>query len=452
MKTAKRIISLCLCAVLTLSLCSCNFGKTISEVEDSARNAVESMSMPKIEAPSLVQPESGDVGDFSSIDEINAKSKNYDKVDITAGFDALESEAQQSFYRSIESGVYVVGSKKNDSGLYSMDSIYLQSPLNEKEIRVTLSAFKNDHPEIFWLSNQFSYIPDDMTEVQLYSDISPKEINRKSDELITAVRFFINKIPAGLSEFERELEIHDLLLHTCSYNENVESTSDDWRPFSIYGALVEGSAVCEGYSRAMQYLLSIFGIECNTINGLAQDNPHQWNVVKIDGQWYHLDATWNDTTDKSIYYDYFNVSDSVIKYDHEIASAFSDLSDSQICGDEDNEPSLFNVFIPECTSEQANFYTRSSVLFDGINDNCTSRVEAQIQNCIDCGEKTVYLMVDSSVDYNDALNMLFYEQPYQFFVYIADVNERNGGIINEESVSLLARERMSIIEVQLQYN
>lgn len=452
MKTAKRIIFLCVCAVLALSLCSCNLSKTISEVQNSALNAVEGMSMPKIEAPSLIQPESGDAGDFLSVKKINVKSKNYDNVDITAGFDALESDKQRSFYRSIEIGVYVVGSKKNDSGLYSMNRIYLESPLSEKEIRVTLSAFKNDHPEVFWLSNQFSYIPSNMTEVQLYSDISSKEIEKKRDDLITAINFFINKIPAGLSEFERELEIHNLLLNTCSYNESVESTSDDWRPFSIYGALVEGSAVCEGYSRAMQYLLSIFGIECNTINGLAQDNPHQWNVVKIDGMWYHLDATWNDTTENSIYYDYFNVSKDVINNDHEIAAAFPDLSYSQICGDSENEPCLFNVFIPECTSEQANFYTRNSVLFDGINENCTSRVEAQIQSCIDCGGKTVYLMIDNSIDYNEAINMLFYDQPFQFFVYIADINEHNGGVINEEAVSLLPRERMSIIEVQLQYN
>lgn len=453
MKPIIRIISLSLSALLSLTLISCNVEKSISEVEDAARSAVENMSMPKIEAPSLVQPDDAEnVGDFSSIDEINAESKNYQKLDITTGYNALENDTQRDFYNKMASYIYIVGSNKTDKNLYLIERIILDSSLDEKEIRVAISAFKNDHPEIFWLSNQFSYIPSDTTEIQLYSDLSPKDIQRKSDELITSIRFFINKVPAGLSEFERELKIHDLLLSTCCYNDTVESASDDWQPFSIYGALVNGSAVCEGYSRAMQYLLSIFGIECNTINGMGKNNPHQWNVVKIGGEWYHLDATWNDTTDNNIYYDYFNVSDSVITYDHEIAAKFTQLSFSEICGDDKNDASLFNIFIPDCSSDQANFYTRNSVLFDGVNDECTSRIEAQIQTCINSAENIVYIMVDSSIEYDDAINLLFYEQPYQFFKYIEDINERNGYLIDDEHVSFLKRERESVIEVHMQYN
>lgn len=453
MKHITRIISLLLCALLSLTLVSCNPAKSISEVEDALGNAVDNLYMPKIEAPSLITPDNTEVvGDFSSIEEINAESKNYQKLDITKGYEALENDFQRDFYNSIESSVYLVGSNKNDRDLYLIDKIALSDTLDEKEIRVTLSAFKNDHPEIFWLSNQFSYIVSSKAEIQLYSDLSPKSIEKKSEELITSIRFFINKIPARLSEFERELKIHDLLLSTCCYNDKVESTSDDWRPFSIYGALVNGSAVCEGYSKAMQYMLSIFGIECNTINGMGKNNPHQWNVVKIDGEWYHLDATWDDTTDNNIYYDYFNVSDSVISYDHETADLFSQLTFKEICGDEKHSASLFNVFKPECTCDEANFYTRNSVLFDGINDECTARIEAQMQNCINYGENIIYIMVDNSIEYDEAVNILFYEQPYQFFHYIEDINEKNGYILNDEHVSVLKRDRESVIEVHMQYN
>lgn len=453
MKSVKKIISLLLCAATALTLTSCFSGKSISELQDAARSALESIPMPKIDTPSLIQPDSNtDAGDFSSIDEINANSKNYTKLDITAGYNSLANDAQRSLYKRMAVDAYIVGSRKSDYGLYSVEKIYIDEPISEKDIRVAMSAFKNDYPEIFWLSNRFSYIASGTTQIQLYSTISPGEIKKKSEELITSISFFINKIPAGLSEFERELEIHDLLLNTCVYNDSVSSTSEDWVPFSIYGALVSGSAVCEGYSKAMQYLLSIFGIECNTISGNGNGNLHQWNVVKIDGEWYHLDATWNDTTDNNIYYDYFNVSDPVISYDHQIAKLHTELSAEAVCGnDGDDSAQLFNVFVPECTSNQANFYTRNSVLFDGINDECTSRIESQLQFCIGNNNDTIYIMVDNSIDYNEALNMLFYDQPYQFFKYIEDVNYNFGGIINEEEVSVLKRERQSIIEVYIKY-
>nr|WP_305119696.1 MULTISPECIES: transglutaminase domain-containing protein [unclassified Ruminococcus] len=316
-----------------------------------------------------------------------------------------------------------------------------------------MSAFKNDFPEVFWLSNRFSYISSDVVEIQLYSVISPKEINEKSEELITAISKFIGQIPAGLSEFERELKIHDLLLSSCTYNDKVESTSEDWMPFSIYGAMVNGSAVCEGYSKAMQYLLNVFGIECNTISGTGNGSLHQWNTVKIDGEWYHLDATWNDTTDNRIFYDYFNVSDEAVSYDHQIAKLYTQMSEKEICGSEGDgsDSQIFNIFVPKCLSSDANFYTRNSVLFDGINDECTARIETQLRYCAQNGINTIYIAVDDSLDYNEAVNMLFYDNPYQFFKYIEDVNYSLGGVINDEEVSVLKRERQSVIEVYFKY-
>ena len=87
------------------------------------------------------------------------------------------------------------------------------------------------------------------------------------------------------------------------------------------------------------------------------------------------------------------------------------------------------------------------VLFDGINDECTARIEEQLIACAESGRDTIYLMTDSSIDYNQAINTLFYEQPYQFFKYIEDVNYRLGNLINDEDVSFLKRERHLIIEV-----
>lgn len=445
----------CLACIVSLYACqgSCWASRSIYEFDDPNPGAAESIPAPKIETPSLIEPDEEETGGcFSSIDEINARSKNYTKISIDAGYNALQSDVQRAFYEAVEAQVYVVGSEKNDDELYLIERISLDTAMTESDIRVGLSAYKNDHPEIFWLSNQFSYVTFDITQVQLYSSLSPSEISEKSEKLITAIEYFINKIPSGLSEFDRELIIHDLLLSGCVYNEEVESTAEDWRPFSIYGALVEGSAVCEGYSRAMQYLLSIFGIECNTVNGMGSDNPHQWNIVKIDGQWYHLDATWNDTTTEDIYYGYFNLDDSLISLDHESAPLFYNMTDKEICGrDDGTDAELFNIFLPECTSSDANFYRSSSVLYDGDSDECSQRIEQKITECINDGSNVVYLYIDESIDYSQAINSLFYEPPYQIFSCIEAVNSEYSDIINAEKVSIIKRESQRIIEVRLQY-
>lgn len=58
---------------------------------------------------------------------------------------------------------------------------------------------------------------------------------------------------------------------------------------SLKGALVEGRAVCYGYSLALKYALNYFGIESEMIKG----KTHAWNQVKIDGKWYNVDLTWS---------------------------------------------------------------------------------------------------------------------------------------------------------------
>ena len=82
MKHTVKVIALCLLTAVLLTMCSCA-RKSTSEVEDSAHNAVESMSMPDIEAPSLIEPDDFETGGmFSSISEINTDSKNYEKIEI----------------------------------------------------------------------------------------------------------------------------------------------------------------------------------------------------------------------------------------------------------------------------------------------------------------------------------------------------------------------------------
>ena len=85
-----------------------------------------------------------------------------------------------------------------------------------------------------------------------------------------------------------------------------------------YGAIVNGKAICAGYSKAFQYLAEQLGVTSLLVCGDADNGSevalHEWNLVLIDGYWYHIDVTWMDST--YINYDYFLVSDETLGKDH----------------------------------------------------------------------------------------------------------------------------------------
>lgn len=91
----------------------------------------------------------------------------------------------------------------------------------------------------------------------------------------------------ALSDVEKALLIHDRLCERCEYNYNFDNYC-----YTMYGALAKGSAVCDGYTKAYSYLLRLCGIDCRACISSALN--HAWNLVKIDGIFYHTDVTWDD--------------------------------------------------------------------------------------------------------------------------------------------------------------
>ena len=67
----------------------------------------------------------------------------------------------------------------------------------------------------------------------------------------------------------------------------------------------DGVAVCDGYCKAFQFFMDVLGIECEIQTG----QNHAWNRVKVGGQWYLVDCTWDDP----IYY-YNGVRQEVLQY------------------------------------------------------------------------------------------------------------------------------------------
>ena len=110
------------------------------------------------------------------------------------------------------------------------------------------------------------------------------------------------------SDYEKVKKAHDYLCNHIKYTLNGGP-----EVYTAYGALVEGKAVCEGYAIAFQRLMEAMGIPCYIASGVVKGEGHAWNLVQLNGQWYHLDATWDDQENRIIY-NYFLLSGPKMGY------------------------------------------------------------------------------------------------------------------------------------------
>lgn len=118
----------------------------------------------------------------------------------------------------------------------------------------------------------------------------------------------------GMNEHQKEKAIHDYIVKNVAYDESYSPSSH-----SAYAALYNKKAVCQGYALLAYKMLSEAGVSARCVVGTGHDESHLWNLVCLDGNWYHLDCTWDDPapdTPGKIRYNYYNLSDQEMAVDH----------------------------------------------------------------------------------------------------------------------------------------
>ncbi len=162
-------------------------------------------------------------------------------------------------------------------------------------------------------------------EVAVHYNFPVRDVRKMNQAVDEKAREIIKRvIKPGMTELEKEKALHDyVVLNTKFDYENYQKGTIAKESYTAYGVLVKGVGVCQGYASAMCKLLPMVGIECRMMIGTSQTakgaEPHGWNLVKIEDQWYHLDVNWDDPIPDqpgAIRYTYFNLSDQEIKKDH----------------------------------------------------------------------------------------------------------------------------------------
>ena len=149
---------------------------------------------------------------------------------------------------------------------------------------------------------------------------SPVLTNDEQKKLDAAVTEIMKLLTPKMTDFEKTLTLHDWVCENIRYDEVGYYSGQGKMKANAYNAIVEHSAVCQGYALGFQALLDKAGIENKVVTGTADSavasGGHAWNMVKLDGKWHHIDTAWDATVSGVIFYDYFLVSDSVLSANH----------------------------------------------------------------------------------------------------------------------------------------
>lgn len=235
------------------------------------------------------------------------------------------------------------------TGIQSLAPSFPCPRMEGKELTDVFLKLRLDCPEIFFVSGfHFRYYPDSANV-----ELSPEYLfdKNKIKDHQKAMKARVEKLvrPAvTMTELEKEQYVHDFICQNVRYDKLKKSYSHE-----ILGPLGQGVGVCEGIAKTVKILCDQLGIWCIVV--ISEANPeknikyrHAWNIVKIGGAYYHLDATFDNTLSHMgpVRYDYFNLDDGKVFRDH--------------------EPVIWKV--PDCTVSDGFYYRVKKLSFTKIEE------------------------------------------------------------------------------------
>lgn len=215
-------------------------------------------------------------------------------------------------------------------------------PMNDAEIGSALDAVTLDHPEFYFLAREYLISKrgaDVLVKLQpLYSESLRAEIDATLFAAVSEVR---RSLTGGFEDAEKK--VAEYLVRRTNYEQNAD------RNQNAAAALYFHRAQCSGIARAVKYLMDRLGKWCIVVTGKARnekgkEEPHAWNIVSGDGNFYHLDVTYllganpDAKNGAPLRYAFFNYSDEAMKKTHKW-----ETSKAPVCTDKRYDNALYGV-------------------------------------------------------------------------------------------------------------
>lgn len=290
----------------------------------------------------------------------------------------------------------------------------------------------NDELNMFFIDPKIQYAVQSSTRTVASAVLIYKhgaaEITRMEDEIDKEVNRVLSGIKPNMSQYDIVKYFHDYICENIVYDDKAENCNN------IYGAFVGKRALCQGMAKAFSYLCGKVGIETLTITGDADGIAHMWNMVKIGGEWYHIDPTYDNaespTYGQYVRYDYFCLDDDTIYSKRDIYK-------------QDYE-------YPKASSERCNYYVRNGLVgsdWDSVREILTEQIvqsakEKKVTAQVKCSDKDVY---------KEAMEKLFGLSEKQAINVMNDALTMSDNKFRTDNISYAYDEGTRIITLYIDY-
>lgn len=193
------------------------------------------------------------------------------------------NERQQVVYDQIQKAV-----------LNAEEMVVLGAKLKYPELKEVIQSVFMDNAEAFWWEKDFSYWDNSdgyVTKVSLeylFPQDKMQEAYEKFWVMTTPVIYYASMLPDEMSKIKY---VHDYICLSTVYDSAVAGTPNNGGlKQTAYSCAVDYLTVCAGYAACFQYYMHQLGIPCTRLDS----DSHRWNLLKVNGQYYQMDVTWDD--------------------------------------------------------------------------------------------------------------------------------------------------------------
>lgn len=272
-------------------------------------------------------------------------------------------------------------------------------------IEKVFTCVMNDHPELFYV-NGYKFTK--YTVNQEISEIvfQPNYIMEyeQAEQYRHRIQTYASECQAGIPKNATDYEIikyiYDYIISNTEYDCMASNNQN------ICSVFIGHRSVCQGYAKSLQYLLQQNGIWCTIVTGTANNESHAWNIVRLKGEYFHVDATWGDSSymyqygsnlkNSTINYDYFLVPDYSIRYTHRINNV---------------------VPLPECNSNNENYYVHEQLF---LEDYDADKIRSAFDEAYLNNTYYVSFKFNNQITYDFVREKLIDEQ--EVFAYLPEEN------------------------------
>lgn len=304
-----------------------------------------------------------------------------------------------------------------------LDDRGLAAGFDESDIDRMFQCVLIDHPELFFVEgySYTKYTRGDRTTAIEFSgtySVDPETAQARAAEIEAAAEEILSGLEENADQYTRVKYIYDTIIRSTDYDLAAPDNQN------IYSVFVNRRSVCQGYAKAVQYLLNRLGVECTLVLGTVNTGEgHAWNMVRVDGSYYYLDATWGDASyrmegsggeeeaDKpQINYDYLNVTTEELLRTHSLSG---------------------NILLPDCVATEANYYYREGAMFSSYDREQMEQLfrQARVQ-----GREDVTVKCADEACYEQVIDMLIDRQ--EIFDFLGETDGTVAYAQNENQLSL----------------